>query len=111
MAGTYTLHSVERTMERCGLKRRAAQRLLGRVLHEGKPAEAFTSWERSYLENETSDGEALVFSDYVFILKDDKVITVHALPAWWGEKKHFRGKERIRNMKKYINYIPEEYDE
>ena len=46
-----TYHSIERTRERRKLKnRRAAANHIYHAVRQGKRAEDFTSWERSYLE-------------------------------------------------------------
>ena len=101
---TTTLHSIDRAMERCSLKnQRSAEKNINRALHNGKRAEDYTSWERSFLSKEAYDNcVALAYNGFCYIINEyGACVTVYSLPAWFGKKKHFDGKERIRNYKKY----------
>ena len=99
-----TIHGVQRAKERCNLKSiRAAEKQIALALTRGKVAEDFTSWEQDYLRNEAYDGcVAVAYNNFCYIINTDgRCVTLHALPNWFGRKKHFDGKDRIRNPKRY----------
>lgn len=101
---TNTLHSLERMKDRCNVKNaKAAERIVRLALERGKSADDFTSWERSYLDAEGRNHcRAIAYKDHCYIVNEENIcVTVYRLPAWFGKKKHFNGKERIRNLKKY----------
>ena len=105
-----TYHSIERTRERRKLKnRRAAVNHIYHAVRQGKRAADFTSWERSYLENEGKDGcTAIAYDGFCYILSEQgQCVTVHALPSWFGKRKPFDGKKRIRHSKRYQKYHPD----
>ena len=102
-----TIHSIDRAKERAGLNERRAYKMIDLALERGKTAEDFTSWERDYLLNEgKADTTAIAYNNFCYIVSDEGFcVTLYPLPAWFGKKKHFNGKERIRNMKTYArNY-------
>lgn len=102
-----TIHSIARAKERAGLNERRAYKMIDLALERGKTAEDFTSWERDYLLNEgKADTTAIAYNNFCYIVSDEGFcVTLYPLPAWFGKKKHFNGKERIRNMKTYArNY-------
>lgn len=99
-----TNHGKEREKERAGLSGRRAKRQFQLALERGKRMEDFhSSMERDYLKNRTTDKTfAIVYNRYCYIVSDENVvITVFAVPRWFGKKKNFDGKTRIRNIKKY----------
>ena len=99
-----TVHSLRRAKERCGIKNHhTAKRNIDMALIRGRKAEDCTSWERSYLEQECCGNcTAIAYNNFCYIVNEYGVcVTVYALPQWFGKKKHFDGKERIRNYKKY----------
>lgn len=99
-----TEHSIQRAKERCNYKnRRAAENNIQRALIRGKDASKYSSWERKYLVNEGHDNcTAIAYNNFCYIVSEDgNCVTVHSLPAWFGQKKHFDGKTHIRNYKKY----------
>lgn len=100
-----TKHSIERMKDRLGINERKAEKRITDAITRGSKANAFSSWERSFLENEAHDGyTAIAYNGYCYIVSSDNVcITLYPLPAWFGKKKHFDGKEKIRNFKKYYN--------
>ena len=103
-----TLHSIERAKERMGYNEKNAHRQINRALERGKRAEDFSSWERNYLESECGETTvAIAYNGFCYIVSDTGLcLTMYELPAWFGKKKHFDGKEKIRNMKAYSrNYI------
>ena len=101
-----TVHSVERMKERAGLNERKAYKMLELAVERGKTADDFTSWERDFLLSESkNDRTAIAYNNYCYIMGDNGFcITMFHLPSWFGKKKHFNGKERIRNFKAYSRY-------
>lgn len=100
-----TKHSVERMKDRLGVNERKAEKRIADTIERGLTAEAFSSWERSFLAKEAhGDCTALAYNGYCYIVNADKIcVTLYPLPVWFGKKKHFDGKEKIRNFKKYYN--------
>ena len=49
---------------------------------------------------------AIAYNNFCYIVSEEGFcVTLYPLPVWFGKKKHFNGKERIRNMKAYArNY-------
>ena len=99
-----TFHSLERAKQRAGLNERRACKMIDLALTRGKTAAFFSSWERDYLENTAAENTtALAYNNYCYIVSDTgRCLTMYPLPKWFGKKKHFAGKERIRNMKVYM---------
>ena len=98
-----TVHSLDRAKERAGLNEKRAYKMIELALERGKTAENFTSWEKEYLQRECKDGViAIAYNNYCYIVNEEGFcITLYPLPAWFGKKKHFNGKEHIRNLKTY----------
>lgn len=98
-----TKHSVEKAKERLGVSRKYAEKRINDAIHRGKTAEDFSSWERSFLEQEGKDGcRALAYNGFCYIISPlATCVTLYPLPSWFGRKKHFDGKEKIRKPKKY----------
>ncbi len=98
-----TTHGLARTKERTGKNERSARKQIKRALERGKSYEAFSSWERKYLEQEARDGcKAIAYDGYCYIFSEyGFCVTMYPLPVWFGKKKRFDGKERIRNAKVY----------
>ncbi len=117
MTGIYsniTAHSVERAKERANLNEKKALKNISKALERGKTADQFSSWERSYLEGECKCGTtAIAYNGFCYIVGEyGQCITLYPLPSWFGNKKHFDGKEKIRNYKKYCRnnlMSPEQY--
>lgn len=99
-----TIHSIERAKDRCNLKNvKSAERFIERAIERGKRAEDCKSWEKSYLVREARNGcVAIAYNGFCYIINNEgKCVTVYKLPKWFGKRKHFDGKERIRDYKKY----------
>ena len=99
-------HSIVRAKERLGYNEKNALKQINRALERGKTAEQFSSMERTYLE-EKCDGvtRAIAYNNFCYIVSDTGIcVTVFALPTWFGKKKHYAGKEQIRNVKAYSRY-------
>lgn len=114
-----TAHSINREKGRRNVKSlHTAKKDIARARERGTCAEGFSSWERSYLNNESrGDCIAVAYNNFCYIFNaDGYCVTLYHLPAWFGKKKRFDGKLRIRNYKKYcqINVffdIAQELDE
>lgn len=112
MRGVATYHSLDRVKDRQNVKnKRAAKRVIARAIEKGKRAEDFSSWERDYLLNEARDDcIAIAYNGFCYIVNHhDVCVTLYPLPAWFGKKKHFDGKERIKDYKKYQQNAGERY--
>ena len=99
-----TVHGVSRAKDRCNVKNvRSAEKNVTLALQRGKRAEDLTSWEREYLSKEAHDDcTAIAYNNFCYIVNTAGVcVTLYPLPSWFGKKKHFNGKERIRNYKQY----------
>lgn len=106
-----SIHSLKRAKERAGLNEKAAEKQIARAMRDGKCADAFSSWERSYLEKEAyGDCVAVAYSGFCYIVNSDGLcVTMYPLPVWFGKKKQFDGKERIRNPKTYAKFHSSKY--
>lgn len=103
-----TVHSLVRAKDRLNLNEQKAERLINQAIKKGKRANEFSSWERRFLEQECGDGsEAIAYNNYCYIINENGFcITMYPLPAWFGKKKRFDGKDYIRNIKNYVrNYF------
>lgn len=99
-----TVHGVSRAKDRCNVKNvRSAEKNVTLAIQRGKRAEDLTSWERSYLSKEAYDDcTAIAYNNFCYIVNaSGACVTLYPLPAWFGKKKHFDSKERIRNYKQY----------
>lgn len=99
-----TFHGSVRAKERCNFKnQRTTEKQVKLALQRGKRSNQFTSWERDYLDNESRDDcTAIAYNNFCYIVNAAGVcVTMYRLPTWWGKKKHYDGKTRIRNPKGY----------
>ena len=98
-----TKHSVEKVKERLGINKKYAEKRIADALKRGKTANDFSAWEREFLEQEGKGGcRAIAYNGYCYIVSPrETCVTLYPLPSWFGHKKHFDGKEKIRNIKKY----------
>lgn len=106
MSATYSIasiHSIEKAKERAGLCEKRAHKSIELALERGKSADSFSSREHKYLERLSRDGcTAIAFNGFCFIVgKNGRCVTLFPLPIWFGKKKNFDGKEKVRNVKKY----------
>ena len=99
-----TVHGVSRAKDRRNVKNiRSAEKNVILAIQCGKRAEELSSWERSYLSREAyNDCTAIAYNNFCYIVNSaGSCVTLYPLPAWFGKRKHFDGKERIRNYKQY----------
>jgi hypothetical protein len=101
-----TIHSIERAKERIGLNEKKAAKQIALALERGKEAKEFRSMERSFLEGECKYGNtAIAYNNFCYIFSAEGVcVTLYPLPVWFGKKKQFNGKEKVRKPKKYTKY-------
>ena len=90
---------------RIAAEKKAAKQI-ALALERGKAAQEFRSMERSFLEGECKYGNtAIAYNNFCYIFSEDGVcVTLYPLPIWFGKKKQFNGKEKVRNPKKYTKY-------
>lgn len=112
MKNFVTKHSLEKSKERLGINKKYAEKRIFDALSRGKTAEYFSSWERSFLKKEGHYGcRAIAYNGFCYIVSPNNTcVTLYPLPSWFGKKKHFDGKEKIRNFKKYSKIHLDVYD-
>jgi hypothetical protein len=98
-----TYHSIERAKERYSASEKTAAKNIHLALERGKRADEFKSYEREYLERVGKDGAfALAYNNFCYIVNENGFcITMYPLPVWFGRKRHYDGKQYIRNIKAY----------
>ena len=99
-----TIHGASRLKERCKVKNsRSAEKNITRAFQRGKHATDCTSWEKAFLMKEChNDCTAIAYNGFCYVFNSNNVcVTLYPLPSWFGKKKHFHGKKRIRKFKKY----------
>ena len=102
-----SVHCLERAKERLGFNEKNAAKEIQRATERGKPAEAFTSWERDFLKNHSREKKrAVAYNGFCYVIDEETgfCITVFRLPPWFGRKKSFDGKKKVKNLKKYMKY-------
>jgi hypothetical protein len=99
-----TYHGAQRAKERQNLKNpRSVDKNVRLARARGKRAEDCASWERSFLIQESQDDcTAVAYQDFCYIFNSKGAcVTLYPLPVWFGKKKAFHGKERIRNYRRF----------
>ncbi len=102
-----TVHGVHRAKARHNLKNlRSVEKNVQLAFQRGKRAEDCTSWEREFLNTIVRDDcTAIAYNNFCYIFgASGTCVTLYPLPAWFGKKKAFNGKERIRNYKSYCRH-------
>lgn len=100
-----TAHATERISQRFGCRAAAAQRLVERAFRNGSGKEQFGSFERRYLQKREDKEDCIVrlYNGACFIFNKEGVcVTAYDVPGWFGKKRYFIGKERIRDCRKYL---------
>ncbi len=100
-------HSIERAKERAGLNEEQAARFIRKASERGKGAEEMPKKERQYMEQKetASNCRTIYYNNYFFIFSlEGTCITLYEAPVWFGKKSHYDGKEKIRDIKKYMRY-------
>ncbi len=96
-------HSIQRAYERTQFKKSAVPRFVEKGIERGKTADDFNQDEKKYLENQSRDNcTAKAYNGYCLIISDQgNCVTLYRLPEWFGKKRFYNGKDRIRNVKHY----------
>jgi len=112
-----TYHALQRAQERTGYNIKKSAKLISNAIKRGRSAETFNSIEREYLlhKQHRYGCGAIVHNSYCYIIsRDNTCITMYPLPAWFGKKRLYHGKIKIRNVKKYTQSYSQheiEYDD
>ena len=98
-----TDHSIERANERTRFNGKTAVRFIENGIARGRTAEEFSRDESRYLVKlARGNCIAKAYNGYCLIISDSGIcVTVYKLPEWFGKKRYYDGKKRIRNVKKY----------
>lgn len=98
-----TYHSIERAQERTKYANKTAVRFIENGITRGKGAEEFTQRERAFLQGfETRNCIAKAYNGYCFLISENmECITMYPLPDWFGKKRFYENKVRVRNVKRY----------
>lgn len=96
-----TLHSIQRAHERTRYKGKAAIRFIENGIERGKTAQEFTQKEREYLESVShNDCIAKAYNGFCFIITESGIcVTLYELPKWFGKRRYYNQKRRIRNVR------------
>lgn len=108
-----TKHSIERSKERKHLNEKRAKRDAWLAWTRGKDFSYFTSLEHEYLLDRTDGGIiGIAYAGFCYIFSiDGTCITLYELPEWFNNKLFFKGKEQIKNVKKFARYNPTSQEE
>ena len=99
-----TKHSIQRAHERLGLNEKRAQRVIELAFTRGKRMEDFRGSDYRYLQTLCEEGvEPVVYNDTIYIFSRDGVcVTLYQSPRWFGSRRNYDGKERIRNVRRFF---------
>ena len=98
-----TVHSIQRATERTRYSGKSAERFIQNGIVRGKVAEDFSHQESTFLAGMSRDNcVAKAYNGYCLIISENgDCVTLYKLPEWFGKKRHYEGKTRIRNVKRY----------
>lgn len=98
-----TNHSIQRANERTQFSGKSAVRFIENGIARGKTADDFTSKESIYLANCAKGGcTAKAYNGFCLIIGENgDCVTIYQLPDWFGRKRYYDGKKRVRNVKRY----------
>ncbi len=98
-----TIHSIQRANERTRYSGKAAERFIQNGIVRGKAAEDFSQQESAYLAGlARGNCVAKAYNGYCLIISEQgDCVTLYELPEWFGKKRHYDSKIRIRNPKRY----------
>lgn len=99
-----TYHSIQRANERTRYNGKSAIRFIENGIARGKTAEDFTQEERKFLLNTPYDNcIAKAYNGFCLIISEDgECVTLYPLPEWFGKRRYYNEKNRIRNAKRYF---------
>ena len=98
-----TNHSIQRASERTRYNGKSAIRFIENGIERGKTADDFNQEERRYLTN-CAQGNCIAkaYNGFCLIISEQgECITIYRLPDWFGKKRLYSAKSRIRNIKHY----------
>lgn len=99
-----TRHSIERAKERYGYNPKTAEHFMRNAAERGKTVDDFRPGrERSWIERHNANGcQVRIYNNSCFLLNErGNCVTLYPLPAWFGKRKVYDGKECVRNAVKY----------
>ena len=98
-----TWHSIQRANERTRYNGSSAVRFIENGIQRGRTAENYKQDERKYLESLAYNNcIAKAYNGFCLIISEDgDCVTLYPLPEWFGKKRYYDGKKRIRNVKRY----------
>ena len=98
-----TEHSLKRAKQRIGINKKYAERQIRLARERGKRADQFKSLEKKYLSRTVyEECEPIVYDGYCYLFSNEgNCITIYPLPNWFGKKKHYDGKTKIKKIKTY----------
>ena len=98
-----TYHSIKRANERTRYSGRSAVRFIENGISRGKTADDFTQDESRYLSSIAYDNcTAKANNGFCLIISEaGDCVTLYRLPEWFGKKRFYSAKTRIRNVKRY----------
>ncbi len=98
-----TSHSIQRANERTKFSGKSAIRFIENGIARGKTADDFSSKESIYLAKCAKGGcTAKAYNGFCLIIGDNgDCVTIYRLPEWFGKKRYYDGKKRVRNIKRY----------
>ena len=99
-----TRHSIQRARERLGLHEKRAQRVIELAYTRGKRIEDFRGGDCRYLRSLCEEGlDPVVYQGAIYIFSADGVcVTLYPVPRWFGTRRNYDGKERIRNVRRFF---------
>ena len=99
-----TYHSIQRANERTRYNGKSAIRFISNGIERGKTANDFTQSERKYLLDKQHDNcIAKAYNGFCLIINEvGECVTIYPLPEWFGKKRYYKEKSRIRNAKRYF---------
>ena len=99
-----TLHSIIRAKERLELNEKRAARIIKLAFSRGKCASEFSASERRYLKGKETKGcTAKAYNGVCYIFgENNNCITLYELPAWFGKRQSYNGKEKVRSPRAYL---------
>jgi len=90
MNNSVTKHSLDKAKERLGINKKYAEKRITDALRRGKTSRDFSSWERSFLEQEGKDGcYAVAYNGFCYIVSPaNACVTLYPPPSVlvWTQK-------------------------
>ena len=91
---------------RIGYDRAESKFEKARLYGKYKEDYVFRSPEYDYLlsKERHKGNQAVAYDGVLYIFDDETCITMFTLPAWFGRRKHYEGKEQVRHVKAYMRH-------